>query len=55
MAGVLLGHHHAGGIMSTSVAFKSLSFDYERLSEGKTLDAEIKQGSLTAIVGRNGG
>lgn len=54
MAGVLLGHHHAGGIMSTSVAFKNLTLGYERLPAVQHLDTEIKQGSLTAIFGPNG-
>ena len=49
-----MGDVYSGGIMTSSVAFENLTLGYDRLPAVHHLDAEIAEGSLTAIVGPNG-
>ena len=50
----LLGNVNAGGAMTAALAFQDLTLGYDRLPAVRDLQAEIAEGSLTAIVGPNG-
>ena len=54
LAGVLLGHDAAGGVMTAALAFQNLTLGYNRDPAVRQLETEIAEGSLTAIVGPNG-
>lgn len=54
LAGVFLGHCHAGDIMTASLAFHDLTLGYDSQPAVLGLTAEVLGGSLTAIVGPNG-
>ncbi len=54
MGRLLLGDVDAGGVMTTALAFEDLTLGYDRLPAVRDLQAEIAEGSLTAIVGPNG-
>ena len=51
---ILLGHRDTGGRMTPALAFRNLSLGYGQAPAVRHLQAEIAEGSLTAIVGPNG-
>ena len=51
---ILLGHVNPGGSLTAALAFNDLTLGYDRHPAVHHLDAEIPEGSLTAIVGPNG-
>jgi zinc/manganese transport system ATP-binding protein len=54
MAWLLLGNQSFELLMTGAIKFQNLTLGYDRLPAVQELDAEVQEGSLTAIVGPNG-
>lgn len=54
MGWFLLGNRNPGSAVSTALSFQNLTLGYDRLPAVRALEADIPEGSLTAIYGPNG-
>ena len=51
---ILLGHFCFGGVMTPAIDFQNLTLGYDHQPAVNRLQAQIAEGSLTALVGPNG-
>ena len=54
LAWIFLGNQHFEFSMTAVIKFQNLTLGYDRLPAVQELDAEVQEGSLTAVVGPNG-